>query len=89
MACSMGGSGGLGVTPAPAAEDLDRALSRLPAPARTVLLLGSEERGLDADTRELADLQVRIPMASGADSLNVAASAAIALNRVHALLARG
>ncbi len=78
----------LALTPAPAAEDLDGALSRLPLSVRTVLLLGSEERGLDAATLELADGHVRIPMAPGSDSLNVAATAAIALHRVHALLAR-
>ena len=78
----------LALTPADGAEDLDDALRALPTPLRVLLLLGSEERGLEAATLELADRQVRIPMASDADSLNVAASAAIALHRAHARLAR-
>ena len=78
----------LALTPAPGAVDLEDALVRLPGPARLVLLLGSEERGLEAATLERADEAVRIPMAPGADSLNVAATAAIALHRVHEVVSR-
>lgn len=78
----------LALTPAEGAVDLDAALLALPTPLSVLLLLGSEERGLEAATLDLADRQVRIPMAAGADSLNVAASAAIALHRAHALRAR-
>jgi tRNA G18 (ribose-2'-O)-methylase SpoU len=78
----------LALTPAPGAVDLEDALGRLPVPARVVLLLGSEERGLEAATLAQANEAVRIPMAPGADSLNVAATAAIALHRVHALVSR-
>ena len=41
------------------------------------LLLGSESHGLDPSLRELADTGVRIPMAGGADSLNVAMAATL------------
>jgi tRNA G18 (ribose-2'-O)-methylase SpoU len=43
------------------------------------LLLGHEGGGLSAAAEALAAVRVRIPMAPGADSLNVAAAAAIAL----------
>jgi tRNA G18 (ribose-2'-O)-methylase SpoU len=45
---------------------------------RTALLLGAEGPGLSADALAAADLRVRIPMAAGVDSLNVAAAAAVA-----------
>ncbi|MGB8229967.1 MAG: TrmH family RNA methyltransferase, partial [Pseudonocardiaceae bacterium] len=41
-------------------------------------LLGAEGPGLSADSLAAADLAVRIPMAPGVDSLNVATAAAIA-----------
>ena len=44
-----------------------------------VLLLGSEGDGLTAGARALADIEASIPMASVADSLNVAVAAAVAL----------
>jgi tRNA G18 (ribose-2'-O)-methylase SpoU len=46
---------------------------------RTALLLGTEGDGLSAQACAHADLAVRIPMAGGVDSLNVAAAAAVAL----------
>jgi tRNA G18 (ribose-2'-O)-methylase SpoU len=53
-----------------------------PIPARTALLLGNEGDGLSAGARAAADLEVTIPMAPGADSLNVATAAGIALHRL-------
>jgi len=44
-----------------------------------VLLLGSEGQGLTPDARAHADIEAGIPMASTADSLNVAVAAAVAL----------
>ncbi len=41
-------------------------------------MLGAEGDGLKARTVAAADLVVRIPMAGGVDSLNVAAAAAVA-----------
>nr|WP_237703095.1 MULTISPECIES: RNA methyltransferase [Protofrankia] len=45
---------------------------------RLALLLGSEGPGLTRDALGVATVRVRIPMAHGVDSLNVAATAAIA-----------
>ena len=45
----------------------------------TAWVLGPESQGLPADVARLADHRVRIPMAGGAESLNVAAAAAICL----------
>ncbi len=49
--------------------------------SRLVLMLGSEGSGLSREVLSLADAVVRIPMALGVDSLNVAAAASIALWR--------
>jgi tRNA G18 (ribose-2'-O)-methylase SpoU len=48
--------------------------------ARRAVLLGTEGDGLPEDLAARADLRVRIPMAGGVDSLNVAAASAIALH---------
>lgn len=45
----------------------------------TAWLFGPEARGLPADAAAAADHRVRIPMVGGAESLNVAAAAAICL----------
>jgi tRNA G18 (ribose-2'-O)-methylase SpoU len=65
----------LALTPGPDAADL----RSLTPPPRVALLLGSEGPGLQPPTLARADLRVRIPMHVGNDSLNVAATAAIAL----------
>lgn len=52
------------------------------AGARVALLLGAEGPGLSAAALAAADVAVRIPMASGVDSLNVATAAAIAFHAV-------
>jgi len=57
--------------------DLDTAGPMLAAP--TAWLFGPESRGLPAVIATAADHQVRIPMSGGAESLNVAAAAAICL----------
>jgi tRNA G18 (ribose-2'-O)-methylase SpoU len=49
---------------------------------RCGLLLGAEGSGLTPAARAGADLEVRIPMAHGVDSLNVAAAAAVAFYAV-------
>jgi len=48
-------------------------------PDRIALVLGTEGDGLGQTTRDLADIRVRIPMAAGVSSLNVASAAALAL----------
>jgi tRNA G18 (ribose-2'-O)-methylase SpoU len=47
------------------------------ADARVAVLLGSEGPGLTGRSLDRADLRVRIPMARGVDSLNIAAAAAV------------
>jgi tRNA G18 (ribose-2'-O)-methylase SpoU len=51
---------------------------------RVALLLGAEGPGLSDDALAAADVRVRIPMASGVDSLNVATAAAVAFHAVGA-----
>jgi tRNA G18 (ribose-2'-O)-methylase SpoU len=64
----------LAMTPAASATPL-RAVE---PPARWAVLLGAEGPGLTAEALAAADEQVRIPMAGGVDSLNVATAAAVA-----------
>ena len=49
---------------------------------KIALILGTEGTGLTAETIELCDYTVCIPMAHGVDSLNVGAAAAIAFFEV-------
>jgi len=51
-------------------------------PPRVAIVVGHESEGVSPGVRALARHVVRIPMASGVDSLNVAVSAAIALDRL-------
>jgi tRNA G18 (ribose-2'-O)-methylase SpoU len=71
------------LTPDPRALDIAR-LEPVAAGSRVALLVGAEHRGLGPESRAAADLAVRIAMAPGADSLNVATAAAIALHRLRA-----
>lgn len=52
--------------------------SRLAAEERLAMILGTEGEGLAPDTIAGCDYTVRIPMAHGVDSLNVAAASAVA-----------
>lgn len=52
------------------------------AGGRIALLVGAEGPGLTPEAMAAADRRVRIPMASGVDSLNVATAAAIAIHAV-------
>jgi tRNA G18 (ribose-2'-O)-methylase SpoU len=67
----------LALTPAADArplDDLPRALTRV------ALMVGAEGEGLSSEALDAADERVRIPMAKGADSLNVTVAASIALH---------
>jgi tRNA G18 (ribose-2'-O)-methylase SpoU len=55
------------------------ALADVEPPDRWALLVGAEGDGLTRAALEAADARVRIPMAAGVDSVNVATAAAIAL----------
>jgi len=56
------------------------------ASQRIALILGAESEGLDEATLAAVDWRVRIPMASGVDSLNVATAAGIALHHCFRLV---
>lgn len=62
------------MTPSPDAVDLDEVRPG----SRVALMLGSERSGLADEWMQPATHRVRIPMAAGVDSLNVAAAAAVA-----------
>ena len=69
----------LALTPASDAEPID---SLAVAPDdKLAVVLGAEGPGLSADVLTRADTRVRIPMAAGVDSLNVAAASAVAFHR--------
>ena len=66
----------LAMTPREGADDL----RAMPAPSRWALLLGAEGPGLSDAALAAADRLVRIPMAGGVDSLNVATAGAVAFS---------
>ena len=59
--------------------DGERSLDDLNLDVPTAWLFGSEAHGLSVDVAAAADVRVRIPMRGSAESLNVAAAAAICL----------
>ena len=60
-------------------DSMDLDIFARSAPARLALVLGTEGDGLSPAALGSADVKVRIPMAGGVDSLNVAAASAVAL----------
>lgn len=68
----------LALTPSTSADDVRTIVPR----DRHVLLVGAEGRGLSDAALAAADRRVRITMASGVDSLNVATAAAIVLHHL-------
>lgn len=70
------------LTPAPGALDLDALARSAERPRRVALLLGAEGPGLSDEAMRAADLCVRIAIASGVDSLNVATASGIAMHRL-------
>jgi tRNA G18 (ribose-2'-O)-methylase SpoU len=72
----------LALTPDRDAEDIGTVADRGAGARRLALLLGAEGAGLGPDSRAAAHRCVRIPMAAGIDSLNVATACAIALHRL-------
>jgi tRNA G18 (ribose-2'-O)-methylase SpoU len=57
-------------------------IQRFTPPPRFALVLGAEGPGLTPGTQRLCDARVTIPMAPGADSLNVATAGAVLLHRL-------
>ena len=68
------------LTPETDAEDLEHFVADVPP--RVALLLGTEGGGLSPGAAVRADRRVRIPIAPGIDSLNVATASGIALYRI-------
>ena len=78
----------LAMTPRPPARDLDDAVARCGKDAFIVIMVGHEGDGLAEEALAAADERVRIPLAPGVDSLNVATAAAIALHACRSRRAR-
>jgi tRNA G18 (ribose-2'-O)-methylase SpoU len=70
------------LTPAADARDLGDFASDPRRPSRLALMAGAEGPGLSAPIEAMADARVRIPMAPGVDSLNLATATGIALYRL-------
>ena len=68
------------LTPEPDAEDVEDFVADVPP--RIALLLGTEGPGLSQAATRRADRRVRIAIAPGIDSLNVATASGIALSRI-------
>lgn len=73
------------LTPSSAALDIRIIEAEIRSLDKVAILMGSERSGLSEQALKLATHRVRIPMASGVDSLNVASAAAVAC---YALLGR-
>ncbi len=58
------------------ADSIDAA--RIKAAEKAALVLGNEDCGISQEVRGICDMAAKIPMASGVDSLNVAAASAVA-----------
>ncbi|MDT5018986.1 MAG: hypothetical protein QOD39_5146 [Mycobacterium sp.] len=67
----------MAMTPEPAARALADAMSEV-ADGPVAVLVGAEGPGLTEQVMRVSDMRVRIPMARGTDSLNVATAAALA-----------
>ncbi len=72
----------LALVPGPGAVDIDQRNAPWTQRSRIALMAGTEGTGLTRAVTEAADWRVRIPMVSGADSLNVATAVGIALHRL-------
>jgi len=70
------------LTPAADARDIGAFTADPGRPARIALVVGTEGAGLSAAAEAMADARVRIPMAPGVDSLNLATATGIALYRI-------
>ena len=70
------------LTPAAEGQDLGTFAAALPPGTKVAVLAGSEGDGLTPAALAHSDLAIRIPMAPGTDSLNVATAVGIALHRL-------
>jgi tRNA G18 (ribose-2'-O)-methylase SpoU len=72
----------IALTPEPSATTLDEYAARSHRNDRLLLMVGTEGSGLSKSVVDIADATVRIPVASGVDSLNVTVAAGVALSRL-------
>jgi tRNA G18 (ribose-2'-O)-methylase SpoU len=72
----------LALTPQPPARPLDA--DEAGTGDRIAVLIGAEGPGLSSEALSAADERIRIPMAPGVDSLNLAVAAALAFSRLAA-----
>jgi tRNA G18 (ribose-2'-O)-methylase SpoU len=70
----------LALTPHPDAAPIRKVAGEVSSNRQLILLLGAEGPGLSLESLAQADRQVRIPLAPGIDSLNVAVAGGIALS---------
>jgi tRNA G18 (ribose-2'-O)-methylase SpoU len=70
------------LTPEAGARDIGAFAAGAGRPARVALVVGTEGAGLSAAVERIANARVRIPMAPGVDSLNLATATGIALQRL-------
>jgi tRNA G18 (ribose-2'-O)-methylase SpoU len=70
----------LALTPRDAADDIMTMRAHLRTMPRVAVLVGNEGRGLSRETLDACARRVRVAMAPGMDSVNVATAAAIALH---------
>jgi tRNA G18 (ribose-2'-O)-methylase SpoU len=73
------------LTPSETAVDIRSVETSIRSGDKVAILMGSERTGLSTEALSLATHRIRIPMAEGVDSLNVASAAAVA---TYALLVR-
>lgn len=73
------------LTPSETAVDIRSVETSIRSGDKVAILMGSERTGLSTEALSLATHHIRIPMADGVDSLNVASAAAVA---TYALLVR-
>jgi TrmH family RNA methyltransferase len=82
--------GGIDATPEPRAALIAHGGEPLDAlDGMATVCLGAEREGLPAASVERCDVQVTIPLRESAESLNVAAAAAIALHRIASAIGEG
>ena len=74
----------IGLTPAAEARPLREVVTSV-SDGRVVIAIGNEGEGLSTAALEACDVCARIPMAAGADSLNVATALALALYDISAV----
>jgi tRNA G18 (ribose-2'-O)-methylase SpoU len=79
LALKRAGYSILALTPDDSARDIEDALSMQPHDAKLALVFGNEGTGLTEEALLAADDCVRVTMAPGVDSLNVATAAGVAL----------